>query len=53
GLDATANCLQLEGRWNQSLIQRDLMISAGVFVGGALMIWCLFRKWSEMKVCHQ
>nr|UZP17409.1 polyprotein [Sorghum mosaic virus] len=53
GLDATANCLQLEGRWNQPLIQRDLMISAGVFVGGALMIWCLFRDWSKTNVCHQ
>nr|UYS84616.1 polyprotein [Miscanthus potyvirus RRuschel-2022a] len=52
-LDATAQCLELEGRWNAPLIQRDLMIAAGVFTGGLTMLWFLFAKWSQTKVTHQ
>nr|AUZ41745.1 polyprotein [Sugarcane mosaic virus] len=53
GLDATAECLGLEGRWNASLIQRDLIIAAGVLTGGIFMLWCLFTKWSSTDVLHQ
>nr|NP_734138.1 6K2 protein [Sugarcane mosaic virus] len=53
GMDATAACIGLQGRWNASLIQRDLMISAGVFTGGILMMWYLFTKWSKTEVSHQ
>nr|NP_734148.1 6K2 protein [Maize dwarf mosaic virus] len=53
GLDSTARGLQLKGRWNGDLIQRDLMISAGVFTGGLLMLWFLFRKWSSTDVKHE
>nr|QLG00093.1 polyprotein [Maize dwarf mosaic virus] len=53
GLDSTAQCLQLKGRWNGDLIQRDLMISAGVLTGGLLMLWFLFRRWSTTDVKHE
>nr|AGE32034.1 polyprotein [Sugarcane mosaic virus] len=53
GMDATAACIGLQGRWNASLIQRDLMIAGGVFIGGILMMWSLFTKWGTTNVSHQ
>nr|ANQ33994.1 polyprotein [Iranian johnsongrass mosaic virus] len=48
-----SQCLGLQGRWNMPLIQRDLLIAAGVFTGGALMLWCVFTKWTKERVIHQ
>nr|QID59363.1 polyprotein [Sugarcane mosaic virus] len=53
GMDATAACIGLQGRWNAPLIQRDLMIAGGVFIGGILMMWSLFTRWSSTNVSHQ
>nr|AOE43465.1 polyprotein [Sugarcane mosaic virus] len=53
GTDATAACIGLQGRWNAPLIQRDLMIAGGVFIGGILMMWSLFTRWSGTNVSHQ
>nr|AOE43467.1 polyprotein [Sugarcane mosaic virus] len=53
GIDATAACIGLQGRWNAPLIQRDLMIAGGVFIGGILMMWSLFTRWSGYNVSHQ
>nr|UQT19420.1 polyprotein [Sugarcane mosaic virus] len=53
GMDATAACIGLQGRWNAPLIQRDLMIAGGVFIGGILMMWSLFTRWSGTNVSHQ
>nr|ALI31844.1 polyprotein [Sugarcane mosaic virus] len=53
GMDATAACIGLQGRWNAPLIQRDLMIAGGVFIGGILMMWSLFTRWGGTNVSHQ
>nr|AGF29567.1 polyprotein [Pennisetum mosaic virus] len=53
GVDEISECLQLQGRWNAPLIQRDLMIAAGVFAGGGLMLWFMFLRWARQDVTHQ
>nr|AGE47830.1 polyprotein [Chilli veinal mottle virus] len=50
-VEGISKCLRLKGRWNGNLITRDVLIAAGVAVGGAWMIYQYFID-SE-QVDHQ
>ncbi|ADT71770.1 polyprotein [Potyvirus apii] len=45
--------LQLQGRWNKSVITKDLIVVGGILLGGSYMIYTWFRESFAMEVYHQ
>ncbi|QIJ96721.1 polyprotein [Polygonatum kingianum virus 1] len=48
-----ANYLKLQGRWNKTLVTRDVIVLAGLIGGGAWMIYTSFKDKFNEKVYHQ
>nr|QVU24890.1 polyprotein [Sweet potato virus C] len=48
-----AKHLQLKGIWNKSVITQDLLVLAGVFVGGVWMVFSGTKESFEQTVTHQ
>nr|NP_871733.1 6K2 [Papaya leaf distortion mosaic virus] len=44
--------LNLRGKWNKSLITRDILVLLGVTIGGFWMIWDKFKSNIE-EVHHE
>nr|YP_009667119.1 6K2 protein [Tuberose mild mottle virus] len=45
--------LGLKGRWNKELMTRDLVVSASVGIGAAIMLYYWFKGEVESPVHHQ
>nr|AJD23401.1 polyprotein [Japanese yam mosaic virus] len=44
---------KLKGRWNKSLITRDIMVMIGVLVGGVVMVYNHFKSQMSEEVHHE
>nr|AIT13016.1 polyprotein [Japanese yam mosaic virus] len=44
---------KLKGRWNKSLITRDIMVMVGVLVGGVIMVYKQFTSQMKEDVFHE
>nr|QZQ78993.1 polyprotein [Carrot virus Y] len=47
------NALQLKGRWNKSIITKDLIVLCGISMGGAYLIYTWFTENFNKTVYHQ
>nr|WAB00023.1 polyprotein [Tuberose mild mosaic virus] len=51
--NSMSEALELQGRWNKELMTRDLIVSASVGVGAAIMLYYWFKGEIESPVHHQ
>nr|YP_002308560.1 6K2 protein [Narcissus yellow stripe virus] len=48
-----SKCLGIKGRWNSSLITRDVLVLAGVLGGGIWMLLSHYLKSANELVHHE
>nr|YP_009010963.1 6K2 [Narcissus late season yellows virus] len=48
-----SKCLGIKGRWNTSLITRDVLVLAGVFGGGIWMLLSHYATAANEVVHHE
>ncbi|ARF07717.1 polyprotein [Endive necrotic mosaic virus] len=53
GINEISKALGLKGKWNASLITRDVIVLGGVALGGAYMIYTWFKQKFNEPVTHQ
>nr|UOF93311.1 polyprotein [Endive necrotic mosaic virus] len=53
GANAISKELGLKGKWNASLITRDVIVLGGVAIGGACMVYSWFKEKFNEPVVHQ
>nr|YP_009509103.1 6K2 [Daphne virus Y] len=53
GKDNVAKFAELEGRWNGSLMTKDILIVGSILVGGCWMIYESFTERMNEKVSYQ
>nr|YP_009310045.1 6K2 [Euphorbia ringspot virus] len=51
--DSVAKNLELKGRWNRSLITKDLLVIGGIICGGAWMLYEHLVAKMQCEVQHQ
>nr|YP_009272675.1 6K2 [Callistephus mottle virus] len=50
---AMAQHLQLQGKWNGSLITKDILIMLATLLGGSWLLYTWFRESWNQPVYHQ